>query len=115
MECLRKYTLHLGLPLLHSRESTIDFKIILDEVKSKVQGWKSKLLSKVGKVTLIQTFGCSFVSYMAASGPIPSLTAKDIDKSLRGFWWGHSEAGWDLTQWLGKKVCKPKMLGGLGF
>ncbi|XP_062100050.1 uncharacterized protein LOC133805919 [Humulus lupulus] len=75
--------LHLGLPLLMSRSRSRDMSFILNRVNSRVQGWKTKLLSKAGRSTLVQLVGSSLISYVAASGPLPHSIQESVNRAMR--------------------------------
>ena len=79
---------YLSIPLFKSSNRGHDFKHLVEKVNSRIAGWKSKLLSKVGRTCLIQSVGASLPIYVAVSNVIPSKIAKQIDSSLRDFWWG---------------------------
>ncbi|PON97172.1 hypothetical protein TorRG33x02_069280 [Trema orientale] len=107
---------HLGLPLFMGRNKTDNWQHILDSIQKRVTGWKSRVLSKAGRLTLIATIGQAIPAYGMSTNKLPQKVCKAIDGHLRKFWWGTTEAGnprihlraWDC-------ICKPKSVGGLGL
>uniref|UniRef100_A0A803PKC2 Uncharacterized protein n=1 Tax=Cannabis sativa TaxID=3483 RepID=A0A803PKC2_CANSA len=82
---------YLGLPLFRSRQKDADFNFILDNLTSKLQGWKAKTLTKASPATLINSVGF-VVSYWGSETGNHGLHLK----------------AWD-------KLCLPKSVTGLGF
>ncbi|XP_060974319.1 uncharacterized protein LOC133039432 [Cannabis sativa] len=106
---------YLGLPLFRSRQKDADFNFILDNLTSKLQGWKAKTLSKAGCATLIKSVGLSLPMYAMQTTKLSSRMVNRIDSLVRDFWWGFEKGnhGLHLKAW--DKLCLPKSLGGLGF
>ena len=46
---------YLGIPIIHRGQSNQDSNFILDRMKQKLLGWKTNLLSLVGRIVLIQS------------------------------------------------------------
>ena len=46
---------YLGIPIIHRGQSNQDSNFILDRMKQKLLGWKTNLLSMVGRIVLIQS------------------------------------------------------------
>ncbi|KAM6563161.1 hypothetical protein CsatB_023159 [Cannabis sativa] len=106
---------YLGLPLFRSRQKDADFNFILDNLTSKLQGWKAKSLSKAGRATLIKSVGLSLPMYAMQTTNLSNRMVNRIDGLVRDFWWGFEKGnhGLHLKAW--DKLCLPKSLGGLGF
>ena len=56
---------YLGIPIASGRDKRATTEEIIEKVKPRLQGWKLKTLSQVGRVTLI--------SYVASSVPSTKL------------------------------------------
>uniref|UniRef100_A0A803QHW2 Uncharacterized protein n=1 Tax=Cannabis sativa TaxID=3483 RepID=A0A803QHW2_CANSA len=54
---------YLDLPLFRSRKKDVDFNFIIDNLVSKLHGWKLKSLSKAGRATQIKSVGLSLPVY----------------------------------------------------
>jgi hypothetical protein len=54
---------HLGLSMSFGRSKQFCFMDILDKVHNKIEGWRSKTLSQVGKFVLLRVVSSSIPSY----------------------------------------------------
>ena len=52
---IKQYEKYLGLPSLVGRNKKASFNYIKERIWRKIQGWKEKLLSQVGRDILIKT------------------------------------------------------------
>ncbi|XP_060970646.1 uncharacterized protein LOC133037410 [Cannabis sativa] len=106
---------YLGLPLFRSKQKDADFNFILDNLTTKLHGWKAKTLSKAGRATLIKSVGLALPLYAMQTTKLSNRLARKIDGLVRDFWWGSEKGnkGIHLKAW--DKICLPKSLGGLGF
>ncbi|KAL4309954.1 hypothetical protein GQ457_01G030200 [Hibiscus cannabinus] len=105
---------YLGVPLLHSRVTKASYDYIIQRVRDKLSGWDARCLSLAGRITLAKAVLSSIPFYSMQSALLPRGVTDEIEKIIRSFIWGHSDArgvnlvGWDV-------VCQPTVNGGLGI
>ncbi|KAK9939901.1 hypothetical protein M0R45_016581 [Rubus argutus] len=106
---------YLGMPLIHSRVNKHTYSSILDKAQNRLASWKSKVLSMVGRLTLIHSVTAAIPLYAMQTARLPMSICNKLDKINRDFLWGDSEGlkkphlvNWDT-------VCLPKLHGGLGI
>ncbi|KAJ4769324.1 RNA-directed DNA polymerase (reverse transcriptase)-related family protein [Rhynchospora pubera] len=106
---------YLGLPLTSSRPSKDVYRQLIEKLEQKLAGWKNKLLSRAGRLTLVSSVLTSIPIFLMSAFKLPSWVVKAIDKLRRNFLWGRSTgstSGIPLLAW--DRVCLPKHLGGMG-
>uniref|UniRef100_A0A803Q907 Reverse transcriptase domain-containing protein n=1 Tax=Cannabis sativa TaxID=3483 RepID=A0A803Q907_CANSA len=74
---------YLGLPLFRNCCRDVDFNFILNNLTSKLHGWKLKSLSKVGRATLIKSVGLSLLVYAMQTMKLSKKLASKIDGACR--------------------------------
>jgi hypothetical protein len=107
---------YLGLPLSITRLRKTDLQLILDKLAAKLSHWKSRLLTKQGRVAYVQVIMTASVIYQLLALDLDPWFFDAVDKLRRGFFWaGRAETrgGSCLVAW--DKVCRSKSIGGLGF
>lgn len=67
---------YLGVLLFSGRAKNIYSDPVIDKVRRAVDRWKAKLLSFVGRLTLIKTVLASYPIYAMASTIVPSGATK---------------------------------------
>ena len=105
---------YLGFPLKHSGATSQDFNFVIERVQNKLQGWKSKLLSKAGRVVLSQAVISATQAYVMQGCILPQRVLSSIDKINRNFVWGSTNEVKRMHMVSWKKITKPKARGGLG-
>ncbi|KAM6569370.1 hypothetical protein CsatB_017355 [Cannabis sativa] len=97
------------------RQKDADFNFIIENLISKLQGWKAKSLSKAGRATLIKSVGLSLPMYAMQTTKLSSRLVTKIDGMVRDFWWGSEKGNHGLYLKAWDKLFLPKSLRGLGF
>uniref|UniRef100_A0A803Q9D0 Reverse transcriptase domain-containing protein n=1 Tax=Cannabis sativa TaxID=3483 RepID=A0A803Q9D0_CANSA len=106
---------YLGIPLFRSKKRSNDMQYLVQRVLSRIEGWKSRLLSKAGRTCLVQSVRTSIPLYVATSEVIPSGIANKMEQGLRKFWWGDNEKRNSIHTISWSSLCKSKFKGGLGI
>ncbi|GKV43678.1 hypothetical protein SLEP1_g50939 [Rubroshorea leprosula] len=106
---------YLGIPISPKRISKTNCQFILEKIRSKLSGWKTKFFSMAGGLTLISSVLTSIPNFYMQVMWLPSSIHKEIDRISNNFLWGSVDAkhklhliGWDT-------MCQPKAHGGLGL
>ncbi|KAL5549263.1 hypothetical protein UlMin_004494 [Ulmus minor] len=106
---------YLGLPLGGNPNSTEFWNPVVEKVGKRLDGWKKSVLSKGGRLTMIQSVLSSIPIYFMSLFKLPNGVAALLEKMMRQFLWDKEVGGKgkNLVDW--KLVCSPKESGGLGI
>ncbi|GJS59063.1 RNA-directed DNA polymerase, eukaryota, reverse transcriptase zinc-binding domain protein [Tanacetum coccineum] len=106
---------YLGVPLITKQPGINDCKCLVEKVKAKVNCWKNRMLTYVGRLQLISSVLSSIHVYWASVFMLPKMIINDINRLLKGFLWcqGDLTKGKAKVAW--ENVCLPKHQGGLGL
>lgn len=74
--CLGKY---LGVPLLEERVKKSTFAAVVDNVQSRLAGWKASCLSLAGRVTLIKAVMNGIPHHLMQTNLLPTATLESLD------------------------------------
>lgn len=106
---------YLGMPLTVFKPTRDTYAPLLEKIERRLGGWKSKMLSKGGRLELVRSVLSAIPIYHMTCFQLPQWVIDRIDKVRRGFLWGKNggtEIGISLTNW--ETVCIPRNYGGLG-
>ncbi|XP_028122358.1 uncharacterized protein LOC114319532 [Camellia sinensis] len=105
---------YLGLPLGANPNKKSTWKPVLDKVRSRLAGWKRKLLSSSGRLTLLKSVSSALPMFYLSLFKMPVGIAREFDKLQANFLWGGSESKKPihLVKW--DDITKNVKQGGLG-
>ncbi|XP_028102778.1 uncharacterized protein LOC114302018 [Camellia sinensis] len=81
----------LGLPLGANPGRKSTWKPVLDKVRSRLAGWKRRLISFAGRLTLIKFVLYSLPNYYLSMFKMPSGVAREIERLEASFLWGGND------------------------
>ncbi|XP_030939831.1 uncharacterized protein LOC115964710 [Quercus lobata] len=111
---IQHYEKYLGLPSFVGRNKKACFTHFKERIWSKMQGWKEKLLSQVGKEVMIKAVIQSIPAYSMNVFTLPVSLCKDIEAMIWKFWWGSGKG--KKIHWVKwSTLCSSKSIGGMGF
>lgn len=106
---------YLGLPALVGADKSDSFWHLVERVRTRIGGWKEKLLSLGGKEILIKSIAQAIPVYAMMVFRLPQKICKGVCDTISNYWWGDDDMQkiihW-ATWW---KMCIPKLKGGMGF
>ncbi|KAJ0711325.1 hypothetical protein HanOQP8_Chr09g0322591 [Helianthus annuus] len=106
---------YLGVPLISSRLTIRDCKVLVERMERRIDNWLSKSLSFAGRLQLINSVLASMYTYWASVFMLPVCIIKDLEKRMRRFLWNGGSQGPVHSKVAWKEVCLPKDEGGLGI
>ena len=82
---------YLGFPLLQQGRNNNAFNFVAGKIQAKLAGWKSRLLSRAGRLILIKTTAAPIADYYMQCHALPIKICNSINKKMRDFLWGSTE------------------------
>ncbi|XP_019186483.1 PREDICTED: uncharacterized protein LOC109181186 [Ipomoea nil] len=106
---------YLGVPSIHGRLKVDTFAGIIDKIRNRLAGWRSKSLSLAGRLVLAQSVLSTIPYYTMQTTLIPKGVIASIERMIRNFLWGakEGERKCNLVNWNTVTQCKDS--GGLGI
>ncbi|KAF7820537.1 ribonuclease H [Senna tora] len=106
---------YLGVKI-DSRFNSADlFNDLVEKVEFKLAGWKSRLLSQSGRLTLIKSVLQASPIYQLSVLPMPNKYADRIDALSTNFYWGHNNNKSSIHLAPKQTLFKSRDSGGLGL
>nr|XP_048330728.1 uncharacterized protein LOC107407973 [Ziziphus jujuba var. spinosa] len=87
MKELDRNTKHLDLPLFIARNKSVAIEDFKSKIEVKLQGWKAKLLSQVGRATFVSHVVNAVPVHTMSSFLLPKGWCEKIEQSTRAFLW----------------------------
>lgn len=81
-------TTYLGMPLTVRKPTINLFMPLIKRFESKLEGWKGKLISRGGKLQLVNLVISSISIYFMACFQLPKWVIHRLDRIRRSFLWG---------------------------
>ena len=105
---------YLGITFISTRFRISDCQVVIDSVKTKVQGWSSKSLSSEGRLQLIKSVLMSLQNYWNSIFILRKKVIKVLEQIISRFLWSGSDKSSGIkVKW--NEICKPLNEGGLGL
>ena len=83
---------YLGLPLHLGRTRRSDEQVLIDKIGARLPGWKGRLLTKAGRLTLVSSVLSSIPTYHLTTFPFSKWAIRHIDRICRSFLWRGEES-----------------------
>jgi hypothetical protein len=105
-------TKYLGLPLQLGRLTRTEEQNLFDRVAAHLPGWKGRLLSKIGRLALVNFVLSLVVIYHMSIFQLSKWAIKQIDKICRSFLWkGAEEGAWGALHGQLEEIAETKTTG----
>ena len=85
---VREYEKYLRLLAMVGRNKKESLNYIKERVWKKLQGWKERLLSQVGKEVLLKAVVQAIPTFAMSFFKLPMGLIQDIERLIMKFWWG---------------------------
>ena len=106
---------HLGVPLISTRLSSKDCKILLEKIVARIKSWTSKHLSYGGRLQLIKSVLFSLQVYWMGLFILPKQVTDQVDQLLRSFLWSGTDQKLKGAKVSWEDITCQKSEGGLGI
>jgi hypothetical protein len=106
---------YLGVPLHYSKLRRADLQPLIDKIIKRIAGWRGKLLSYAGRLTLLRACLASIPIYLLSIIKFPRWAIEMINSHMGHFLWNNTEEKhrYHLANW--PLVAQKREVGGLGI
>ena len=106
---------YMGVPLHFTKLRREDLQPVIDKIIKRISGWKGRLLSYAGRLTLLKACLVSIPIYLMSIRKFPKWAVNMINSHMARFLWNNNEDKhkYHLAHW--QLVAQKKELGGLGI
>jgi hypothetical protein len=106
---------YLGVPLHFSKVRREDLQPVIDKIVKRIAGWKGRLLSYAGRLTLLKSCLASIPIYLLSVIKFPRWAIDLINTHMGHFLWNNTEEKhkYHLANW--QLVSQKKEMVGLGI
>lgn len=77
--------MYLGAPISKGKNRSRLFDHIIQQIANKLDGWKAKMLSFAGKVTLMKSVLCSIPIHTISSVMVPKNIIGKMERLMKSF------------------------------
>ncbi|GAA0151132.1 reverse transcriptase [Lithospermum erythrorhizon] len=106
---------YLGIRLTTKQLKASDYRMLIDKVRQKIDGWGSKHLSFARRPVLINSVIFGLCNYWCQTVFLPQSTIQDIEKMMKCYLWKGSHNGKYISKVSWKQATLRKEKGGLGI
>ena len=106
---------YLGVPLHYSKLKREHIQPVIDKMIKRIAGWKGRLLSSAGKLTLLKSCLASIPVYLLSVIKFPKWAIEHINSQMANFLWHDAEGNYKyhLSNW--QSLSQKKEHGGWGI
>lgn len=102
---------YLGIPLFKGKPKSIHFRPTVDRIQFKLSAWKGRLLTRMGRVQLVNAFISSMLTYSFHVYKWPLSLLNEVAKCMRNFIWSGKSDERKICTVAWSMVCKPRAEG----
>lgn len=106
---------YLGVPLISSKLSAADCRMLIERISSCINSWTSKKLSFAGRLLLLTSVLCGLQIYWTGIFILPKRIIKEISQKFNRFLWNGKDGEFAKAKVAWGEICFPKTEGGLGL
>ncbi|KAJ0094336.1 hypothetical protein Patl1_15029 [Pistacia atlantica] len=106
---------YLGVPMVSGRLTSRHLEPLVEQVRRRIAGWKSKLLSQGGRLTLMKHVLTCMSTHLLAVLNVPMKVFSRLNSLMATFFWGDTNGKQKMKWCAWDRICKPYKEGGLGI